>query len=358
MAIIDVKNCPVCGDSGRNESASGIASIRRDTGRHYLKFAALKAGLGVDQLLDAVHVYQCDACRSYYCDPWISAQTASYVFTDGAPDHMAGWENFEHWLSSARLNSVEISNARLYQILQAKIGQIASYAEYGCPFQGLLLLFKRFETTPAQRVALFGNAMKRIPDARWTKSPRVYHMVQRVAHLLTAGYHRLRAVKERMRGTGVMPAAADDVGPLRRVLLTDEATKHWGNNCVRYGFSCKYFAHRMLGAEVLPLNEMIDSPGPEKDPAFDLLGIFNILDHTGSPSEVLNKGLRLARHIVIATHHATLAGKQHLYAFDESFPAWLASQLKNATVEDLSDSMLENGKRIYNYILISRKEPR
>ena len=357
MAIINVKNCPVCGNSGRKESANGIASIRRNTGRHYLKFAAKQAKLTVDQLLDAVRVYQCDICRSYYCDPWISARTASYIFTDGAPDHMAGWENFEHWLSSGRLNSVDIANTRLYPILLEKIGPVASYAEYGCPFQGFLLLFKRLETTPDQRIELFSNAMKRTPDTRWTKSPRIYHISQRLAHLLTVGYHRIRAVKERGREGGPTQAPTEKICPQRRVLLTDEATKHWGNNCVRYGFSCKYFAHRMLDAEVLPLNELVDDPDTNNVSALDLLGIFNILDHTNSPAVVLNKGLRLARHIVVATHHAALAGKQHLFAFDESFPAWLASQLKNATVEDISEQMLENGKRIYNYILISRNSP-
>jgi hypothetical protein len=86
----------------------------------------------------------------------------------------------------------------------------------------------------------------------------------------------------------------------------------------------------------------------------DLLGIFNILDHTDCPMTVIHNALRLARHVIITTHHAAVAGKQHLFAFHESFPRWLESSLSGVSVIDLTAEMRALGHSDYSYILISR----
>jgi hypothetical protein len=165
--------CPVCGGRQRLESAAGCFS--EDTGLHYLKHAAERLALPVDGLVKAAKTVQCTACRSWYCDPWLDRETASYVFTAAAPDHIAGWANFEHWLSSDRQNETQAVTQRLYGVLQRRIGTISSYAEFGCPFRGFLLPFKAQEETPARRVCLFARAMNRKADVRWTRSARLHH---------------------------------------------------------------------------------------------------------------------------------------------------------------------------------------
>lgn len=354
MGIIEVTSCPVCGSDSRHEASDGIASVRKDSGRHYLKFAAYKLGLTIEQVLETIKVFQCGTCHSYYCDPWISGETASYIFTEGAPDHMAGWGNFEHWVSSPSPNSVEAANRRLYQLLESKIGQITRYAEYGCPFQGFLLLFKGMEVSPERRIALFSQAMERSPDVRWTTSPRIFNGMQRLAGWLTVGYHRVRLIKEVGRNGMGQPFESHHPLPVKRALFTQETTKHWGNNCVRYGGSCSYYSSRILGADVLPFDEKLRLLTDGAEAEFDLIGIFNMLDHTNAPTEVLRDSLRLARNVVIVNHHASTAGKQHLFAFHDSFPQWLASTLDGAKVEDISALLPQDSAKGYSHILISR----
>lgn len=355
MGLIAIQACPVCGAKERDEASDGIASRKRDSGKYYLEYAAAKLGVSLDAALDAIKVYRCTTCQSYYCDPWISPETAAHIFTEGAPDHMAGWGNFEHWLSSAHPNAVEIANAKLYRLLEQKIGALKSYAEYGCPFQGFLLLFKSLETTPMERVNSFANAIKRKPDVRWSTGPRLHRAAQGLADRLAVGYHKLRAVK---RGASAPRLSSEAWGlPDKRWLLTHQTTTAWGNNCVRYGASCSYYSSKMLGSDVLPFQEQVQNLEQERAETLDLLGVFNILDHTNDPVAVIKNGLKLARHIIVVTHHASLAGKQHLFAFHDSFPSWLTAQLENARIEDLTLEMIGQQERDYNYILISRNLP-
>ena len=120
MGLIGVSRCPVCGGVERVAAADGMARFKKDLGFHYLKHAAASLEITVEQLVDTARVFQCVNCHTYYCDPWISQVVASQVFTAGAPDHIAGWGNFEHWISSSNLNSVERANLALYR---QKIGR-------------------------------------------------------------------------------------------------------------------------------------------------------------------------------------------------------------------------------------------
>ncbi len=350
MSLVPITHCPVCCSADRLPASDGIASRRKDTGRHYLVHAAERLGVTIDQALEAIRVYQCSRCRSYYCDPWLSPQIAAYIFTEGAPDHIAGWANFEHWLGSPQPNSVEAANNQLYRKLLKKIGPITSYAEYACPFQGFLLLFGRLETTPAMRVSAFSRAIHRRSDIRWTIGPRLHHAAQKLAHWATIIYHQLRVMKHGQ----ILPFESVVELPTTRRLLTQGSAKAWGSNCVRYGASCSYFASKLLGADVQPFDENLRHVDKCPDQAVDLLGIFDILDHTEDPMSVIINAMKIARHVVIVTHHAEVAGKQHLFAFHESFSSWLESTLNSARVTDLTPEMLASGHRDYIYLLISR----
>ena len=339
--------CPVCRGTQRELVPDGQGLFKTDTGLHYLKHAARRLGLETGDLVAQAKVYRCATCRTGYLDPWLSSQTASYVFTEATPDHIAGWAMFEQWLGSTRPNDVQELSGRLWDLV-AKRGPVGSYAEFGCPFQGFLLHFVGAETRPSERIGAFSAAMRREPDARWTASARIHHAASRAANALVVAYHRLRALRDSWRGGA--PAPAPGPFPKRRYLLTQDTIRAWSNNCVRYGGSCRYFSARVLDAASIPFW------GDAMEPAsLDLIGIFNALDHVDDPVAVLRRALVLSRRVVVRTHHAAMAGKQHQYAFDESFPAWLAAALPEAAVEDLTAEMLGSGRRDDNYLLLSRR---
>lgn len=354
IKLIETKNCPVCGGKDR-EKANGMSP---KTGYHYLKHAASSLQISFENLIESMQVNKCKDCGSYFCDPWFSPELASALFCASAPDHIAGWGSFEHWLHPRRsLNRDQARNQRLYSIVTERIGPISSYAEFGCPFQGFLLQLKEEETNASERVNLFSRALYREPDVRWTMITRIYHNAQRLCNILVVLYLRIRLVlaalprptkaKGRQGNEGILVPSP----PRLRYLLTEDTTKGWGSNCVRYGASCRYFANMTLGASVIPLNEI----QPNGFPRFDLIGIFNSLDHTTYPLDVIRKSLEHSERVLVVTHKASQAGKQHLYAFGDDFTNWLNKTLKGITAEDLQNDLDEELHRDYSCILLSKK---
>lgn len=345
--LVATTTCPICGARDR-DACDGMAA-RKTSGYHYLKHAAPQLNCSVEELVEQLSVYKCKTCGSFYCDPWLSPELASKVFCVGAPDHIAGWANFEHWLSSATPNSVEVQNKLLYEWISGQIGAFHSYAEFGCPFQGFLLSMKGACTVPADRMRIFSRALHRAPDVRWTKVTRLYHWMDGWAKRLAVAYLRIRSWKERIAQTSTLHLIS--APPMRRVFLTEGTTRGWGSNCVRYGASCQYFAQTVLDADVIPLSEALANPAYR----FDLLGVFNNLDHTHEPLEVVRKALRLAPHVLIATHRASHAGRQHLYGFGDQFADYLNQALPGATARDLArENGLDQLSKEYSYILVSK----
>lgn len=363
MRLVEIKNCPVCGGTER-EPSDGMTR-RKLQGLHYIKHAAAALGISVEELVELVNTFRCLSCGSYFCDPWLSPEMASALFCASAPDHIVGWANFEHWLYPRRNNIIQTRNQRLYAAVTRKIGSLSSYAEFGCPFQGFLLQLTGYETTPGKRISLFAQALYREPDIRWTKITRIHNAAQRWCSRLAVLGLRVRAV---LVALAVIKGVLNKRGkiadrqveheeipvaslPKQRYLLTQDTTKGWGSNCVRYGASCQYFAHTVLGADVIPMDEAHRNGFPR----FDLIGIFNILDHTTFPMDVIRKSLELTDHVLIVTHHATHAGKQHLFALSDDFAAWLNKSLEGISTEDLHNEVDVEGTCDYNYFLLSRK---
>lgn len=360
--LVGTRFCPVCGGSER-EASNGMSSR---TGFQYLRHAAAPLGVSVEDLVRRAKVYKCKSCGSFFCDPWLGPELASSLFCAGAPDHMVGWADFEHWLHRRRnLNIFQVRNQRLYAVLAGRLGAVSSYAELGCPFQGFLLQLKGYETTPRERIRLFAKALNREPDVRWTKIARIYNAALRWCGRLVVISFRIQTVLASLAAHRKIPdkqgkiAARQDNHeevpvsslPKSRYLLTQDSAMGWGSNCVRFGASCRYFAHTVLGADVIPIGETHQNGFPK----LDLVGIFNSLDHTTAPLEVIRRSLELAKHVLIVTHHASHAGKQHLFAFGDNFSTWLNRVLEGISVEDLRREVDVEGHGDYSYILLSRK---
>jgi hypothetical protein len=345
--------CPICGGSNRVLDQSGMAFYKPDAGYHYIKHAANFLNVSVQQFISDIHVYRCLTCDTLYCDPWLSSEHASSIFTTGASDHIAGWGTFENWLSSGYSSRGQLIIRKLHSFLIHKIGHIATYAELGCPFQGLLLLYKGEEMQPPHRISLFKRAIYKTKDERWSRVTRLHYFLSNIANICAIYYLKIRLTKENFLRT------KNDIKilalPAIRFLITEDTCFGWGNNCVRYNGSCRYYAAKVLDVNVLPLAEAVERVSSNTTSLFDLLGIFNSLDHMNFPILTIKNGLKIAKNIIVVTHHATHAGKQHRFAFGEKFPDWLRSNLGDVNVEDVTTSVLGSRPRNENYIFISKR---
>lgn len=342
MALVPTPNCPVCGGTGRVP-----ADAMSRGGGAYLQHAAARLAISIDELMNATRAYCCTACHSYFCDPWLSPALASALFCAGAPQHHAGWTRFEGWLRD--MESLRSVNRRLHAAVTRRTGPIASYGEFGCPFMGLMLHFEGQTLRPQSRAALFSRALRRAREGRPSPLARLYDSTGWMARGLVFLGLRLRiALDSAARGSRWVPAADAVEPPARRWVLTETTTKGWGSNCVRYGASCQYFAHAVLDADVIPLQEACQG-----GPAFDVISFVHTLDHTSFPLDVLRQVLGMARHVVIVMHPAAHAARQHLYAFGDDVAQWLTQTFAGVRVEDLSGEVDVDGREGYRYLLLT-----
>lgn len=352
--LVSFPSCPVCNNSKRNKVSNSKAFS--DGGRQYLRFIAEKEGISIQELSNNITIYQCEFCSSFWCDPWFNENSSSQIFTIGSPDHSASWSSFEQWLCKPE-HKASLAPAKLYKILESRIGTISRYAEFGCPFNGFFLLFRGLEVDLNTRINIFADAIRPLKDPRWSIMMRIDSMLTRFTRSITIGYFKLSLFKEKVKiSDNIIEKGAL---PKEKVFLTKESTRSWGNNCVRYGGSCKYFSSKVLGTEVIPLGKKLELANQNNHIKYDLIGIFNILDHTDQPLKIIRDCLSLAKNVLIVSHTHNTAGKQHLFAFDDSFPKFLSNFLNDEfLVSDLTETFYnDNQDTVYKdhkYILISQ----
>jgi len=345
MGLMRTQQCPVCGGTER-EPAHAMSK----SGVQYLQRAADRLGVSVGDLIERAQVFKCVTCRSYFCDPWLSPEFASWLFCAATPDHIVGWEEFEFWVRN-RKGRFELHNQRVYAAVTRRTGPLRSYAEFGCPFQGFLLPLKAHEADPEARIRLFARALRRAPDVRWTRFTRLYNALEGFLRGALVLALRIRAILDRIIDRRRADASPEQISsrPESLYLLTHDTTRAWSSNCTRYGASCKYFARTILDAHVIPMDE-----ARGQGLTFDLVGVFNILDHTTFPSEVLRTLLDVSRHVLVVSHDARRAGKQHMFALGDDFAEWLRESITGVCVEDLRDEVDVGGASDYSYLLLTK----
>jgi hypothetical protein len=80
-------------------------------------------------------------CGVVYLDPWLDVGSLNQIFIEKKYDHMAGWAEYETFLTDPRQSNVAERNNRVLNAISSYIkpAEVVKYAELGCPFQGLLI---------------------------------------------------------------------------------------------------------------------------------------------------------------------------------------------------------------------------
>lgn len=308
----DNLSCPVC-----HEKANILEIDIFSPDNFYLEVARTAYRLPVDVFESQLKTFKCRECGSIFCNPWFSRKTSFEVFNLVYPQHNRGWEVLYDWLDGKEKQSYK---ALFYQVEQ-HIGTIASYGELNCPFQGNLLWM--------------GEAL--LPKvASRRKSFRDLVAISRVNRLeywmrkfrgLVFKINKIR-LKEIAKHFNKAEYNHDLKIPQRRLLITTESTKFWGQGCFANGISCRALASAMLDIEVAPLWSLTAN---EK---LDCIGVFNVLDHLDNPLETLFKLLEISRFVILVNHAQEQITKQHHFVLRFDFILFLES--KNLKVIDIT----------------------
>ena len=320
--------CPVC-KSPDSENAVMEQVFDSAGGREYLSPLARSERVDLDELMNAMHTYECNNCNAVYLQPWLSPQARSRVFITGHPIHNRGWRNFQEWLERGAEPSIPGGSQWLIGELQKRLGRFNSYAEFGCPFQGLVLgLMPRLSaenylhSSPGDTAIHPQDSKRFLPPLAWYQV--LNHGLVRLAKFFT----RIRGWRDRVRGRSAWSRRNSNL-PSELCFVPLMSTRFWGMNCNMYGASCTAVASRFPGVSVFSHAELRSLPIHH----FDAAGLFNILDHQDDPLNLLRDALRVAKVVICVTHDEPFS-RQHHFGLRRSFFAKLSSTIPGCEVEE------------------------
>lgn len=348
--LVKTENCPVC-NGGATEQVDGF-SVRPDEGWMYTSKILNKNREDALEITEIMQVYKCLVCSSHFYSPWFSGADASDAFVTDVSRHQYGWLNLQHALTSKYPNNVQRFNMLIFKSICGE-SPIKRYGEVGCPHQGLNMLnFSIANPSPYKRLVRFWRSGLKRSDPRNSLAIRLSDFFKNLGLLLSG----IAMLAESVLRIFLKSSAYNypDLSPLsetEKYFLTTTTSYGWGSACEGFGLSCQKLASDLLDVKVVPLWDM------EGDGFFDLIGIFNFLDHLSSPLLVLDRALLLARKVVFTVHKPEYAGKQHRVIIGAEFIDFLKSRYSTHDVELLEgnfDSFSDCDQ--YNVFLLRQKD--
>lgn len=324
--------CPVC-ETPNIQNTHSPDTFELQGGHEYLQAVARSSNSRVEDLMLSFDSYLCSHCGAYYLDPWLTTAGRNSVFISGHPIHNAGWRNLQQLVERNLVPSLVISPDEILNTASIHIGAITSYVELGCPFQGLLLHMAT-EDSLAKWSAKTATSTSMSPTdyRRFLLPLRTYlfwaNRISNLARLMT----RALRVRDKVRRRWVNRSCPSFIFPPEVFFIPLQSSKFWGLNCSMYGDSCVATSRAALGVETMSYQTFANS---NSDQTFDLVGLFNVLDHQDDPLELIRVCLRKAKAIICQGHNLPFA-RQHHFGLGETFFDHLENTMGHCKVVRLS----------------------
>jgi hypothetical protein len=303
----------------------------------YLKPLAALGAINLDSLLREMRGVKCPDCGAVYLDPWISRSRRNDVFLNGHAVHNTGWRYF---LEKYEQNRSPWFGATIEEILDAAesiIGPVRRYAEIGCPFQGLLIsnatseILQSWTSIRGQRRA----SMRPETYERFLTPAKISLRLAVLSNRIALTVSSLRRLRNKLRGRHE-PDKIDArlLNLTTRDLVPVQSSSFWGMNCALLGNSCISTASTALGVNVVTYEQFSEFTEPGH---YDLIGIFNVLDHVDNPLKLLRTCLTSARAVICFGHDTTL-GKQHRFGLTREFFEQLPRTIDSCKVQAIGNT--------------------
>lgn len=341
MVLVDSNCCPVCGKSIA-ECVPSQASFETTGGRAYLQSAADLGGVNLDDLTKKMFGFLCSSCGAEFQNPWLDIESRNNIFVQGHPVHNSGWRRLVERVERGLLPDLNSDARDLLHAIESRVGVVNTYAELGCPFQGLLLHWTQEESfrTWSKKTRRF-TSMKREQFHRFLPSMRAFMMLGIVATNMARYLMRLRNRRDRLRDRWQAPNSSDQRKPASIYFVPLQSSRFWGLNCSMFGDTCSAISREVSGSTVLPYEMFLGMAERHK---FDLVGLFNVLDHQDDPIALLKRCISGARAVICTSHNAPFS-QQHHFGLGAEFFNKLPDTIGNCEVVDFrvgeagSDSM-------------------
>jgi hypothetical protein len=290
--LTSFEKCPICGSADRQAMPPAEEFHNR-----YTNAMAAYTDTNPKELLAKIAVFKCDGCSTEYCDPWIKRDFAAELYGVVMGQHRFGWWAFDQWASNkTEYSTSSMKRDALWASLLEHAGQIDNYAEINCPFAGFTTYFDNMngalEETERVEISDFIIGIR-----------ETYHESDQFT-----GWPKKLDRKP-------PPAPA----PQNRYLIREPSSYFWGNNCVHQNTSCHAMATMLFNIKITSFAEIEDDAL-----TFDVIGLFQALDHFVDPMTVLRQALKAARVVIIVGHNfKSIIHKQHQFQFGSGLSDYL-----------------------------------
>jgi hypothetical protein len=338
--------CPVC-ETPTLQNFEAPDAFGFLGAEYYLQAVARSSKSTVEDLSKLFRPYLCSHCGANYLDPWLTIAGRNEVFISGHPVHNVGWRNLQQLVERNLVPSLVLSPIEIIRSASALIGPINSYVELGCPFQGLLVHMAPEEslTEWSAKQTTF-TSMNRTEYNRFLLPMRIYMFLAKQSSNLARLIMRTLRVRDKVRGRWIKRRDLADNSFPEKFFVPLQSSKFWGLNCSMYGDSCVSTSRTALDAETLSYQTFVSSEVRNK---FDLIGLFNVLDHQDNPIDLMRVCLAKAKAVVVLGHDLPFA-RQHHFGLGKTFFDNLERTVGPCDVVRLSP---ENSKSLL-YLIISK----
>ena len=200
----------------------------------------------IDKGIKEVNYHRCEKCRWIISFPLMKKGIFKKLYEEEIPVHPHGKKNYEA-IQSNEDNMTIKRNKEIYKALNEKFS-FNTYAEIGCPYQGLLMIIERYNQSRHKRINL--------------------------------------------------------------TYINNDEIEFWGSNCKFNGIMCKDVLTRTIDKiEVVQIEKIKQR--------YDVIGIFNYIDHSQNPLELIEKAKKVTDRILLVTHSPNKSGPQHRYILDK-----------------------------------------
>lgn len=334
--------CPVCGSISRSRAEEGLA---RDKKPSYLVALADSLKIPYDEVVGPLRDWKCDSCSCTYLDPVLSQGIVSRIYHEVASIHNAGWSAFTQKMLGEPAGEKHLDALEKY--LAKESIRFDRYLEVGCPFSGLALALIEREKVRREFPKTFVD-QNRYPVASMRRILRHGVRIQRVLKRMMAIYFQVWLWLHDRRHSVVAETERRAATVRELSFLTEFSGNRWSVDCRAFGSSCVNMARDTLGTRLISIGQLRNLPNGH----FELAGIFNTLDHSDSPVELLELVARKSRYVLVTVHTLRDAYLQHRFAFSPTTIPRLCSQL-GLGCRDLSDELGKDSELWMAYLIES-----
>lgn len=321
-----------------------MVGLARNQKPGYLVALAKSLDVSYGEIVERLEDWECADCSCIYLDPCLSYAALGRLYQEAAPIHNAGWSVF-----SQKLLGVPIKQNSLEALKNYLNGQGIGYHKYlevGCPFTGLsLTLVDRTRVRQG-----FLNAIRGGNRYSSAGKPRILRHSDRLQQLwqglLAIFFRTWLSARDLIRsdhnGDQVEAVASHEL-----YFLGEYSGHRWSIGCHSFGSSCYSMSSSALSATTLSVGQLRDLP----DKHFKLAGIFNTLDHSDSPLDLLQLVARKSNFVLVTSHALADAHLQHSFAFSSDTVPWICMRL-GLECQDISEQV-GNDARMNTYLIRS-----